>query len=105
MLGANVAMYVFSTVDRQSFDDLPKWQLKVTAECGPIQQMLVQSKTDLMDREVMTREEVESMAAKLGVRVFRASAKQNTNVLEGKAESAVGKVSEVLGSHHVLASL
>jgi GTPase SAR1 family protein len=48
--GAEAAVIAFSTTDRASFDAVPSWRRKVTAECGDIAMALVQNKVDLLDR-------------------------------------------------------
>lgn len=76
-------IYVFSTVDRDSFDDLPKWKRKVEEECGSICQVLVQNKIDLVDDAAMSRGEVEDMADYMNIRLFRSCVQDNVNVKEG----------------------
>lgn len=80
--GAGAVIYVFSTVDRASFDDLPKWQRKVEEECGRICHVLVQNKIDLIDDAAMSRSEVEDMADYLNIRLFRSCVQDNVNVNE-----------------------
>ncbi|OQR84932.1 ras family GTPase [Achlya hypogyna] len=80
--GAGAAVYVFSTVDRDSFEALPNWQQKVLDECGPLCQVLVQNKTDLMDQAAMTKDEVDCMKRELNLRLFRTSVQENINVDE-----------------------
>ncbi|KAF0682588.1 Aste57867_25295 [Aphanomyces stellatus] len=80
--GAGAVLYVFSTVDRDSFDALPSWQQKVKDECGSICQVLVQNKIDLVDDAVMTKAEVDDMKERLRVRLFRTSVQENHNVEE-----------------------
>ncbi|KAG6617643.1 Ras-related protein Rab-23 [Phytophthora cinnamomi] len=80
--GAGAVIYVFSTVDRASFDDLPKWRRKVEEECGQICSVLVQNKIDLEEDAAMTRDEVEDMADHLNMRLYRACVQDNVNVGE-----------------------
>ncbi|ETK87195.1 hypothetical protein F441_08477 [Phytophthora nicotianae CJ01A1] len=80
--GAGAVIYVFSTVDRASFDDLPKWKRKVEEECGKICSVLVQNKIDLEDDAAMTRDEVEDMADYLNMRLYRSCVQDNINVGE-----------------------
>ncbi|EGZ21521.1 hypothetical protein PHYSODRAFT_387258, partial [Phytophthora sojae] len=80
--GAGAVIYVFSTVDRASFDDLPKWRRKVEEECGQICSVLVQNKIDLEDDAKMTRDEVEDMADFLSMRLYRSCVQDNINVGE-----------------------
>ncbi|KAJ0393738.1 hypothetical protein P43SY_004710 [Pythium insidiosum] len=80
--GAGAVIYVFSTVDRDSFEDLPKWQRKVEEECGRISHVLVQNKVDLIDDAAMSRAEVEDMADYMRIRLFRSCVQDNVNVKE-----------------------
>lgn len=80
--GAGAAVLVFSTDDRDSFEALESWKRKVEDECGPIAMALVQNKIDLIDEARMTSDEVEAMARKLGLRLYRSCVKDNINVAE-----------------------
>eukprot|EP00499_Haloplacidia_sp_CaronLabIsolate_P006770 CAMPEP_0196771892 /NCGR_PEP_ID=MMETSP1104-20130614/1940_1 /TAXON_ID=33652 /ORGANISM="Cafeteria sp., Strain Caron Lab Isolate" /LENGTH=363 /DNA_ID=CAMNT_0042142023 /DNA_START=33 /DNA_END=1121 /DNA_ORIENTATION=+ len=80
--GADAAVLVFSTVDRDSFDALPTWKERVMNECGPITIVLVQNKMDLLDKAVVTPDEVEDMARTLQTKLFRSSVKDNMKVNE-----------------------
>ena len=53
-------------------------------ECGSILMALVQNKIDLIDESSVTPEEVESLAKKLKLHLFRTSVKENFNVDSGK---------------------
>ncbi|RHY30014.1 hypothetical protein DYB32_004688 [Aphanomyces invadans] len=82
--GAGAVVYVFSTVDRESFDALPSWQQKVLDACGSsICQVLVQNKVDLIDDAVMTKDEVNDMKDDMRVKLYRTSVQENKNVEEG----------------------
>jgi len=80
--GAGACIIAFSTVDRASFDAVEKWYQKVTAECGNIVMVLVQNKVDLMDDAQMTTNEVEHMAKKLRLKLYRTCVKDNLNIEE-----------------------
>mmetsp|Transcript_5161 Transcript_5161/g.13157 ORF Transcript_5161/g.13157 Transcript_5161/m.13157 type:complete len:240 (-) Transcript_5161:129-848(-) len=80
--GAGAAVIAFSTTDRDSFDAVPKWKEKVTREVGDIAMALVQNKVDLLDKAVVTSEEAEAMAKRLGLKFYRACVKENLNVSE-----------------------
>jgi Ras-related protein Rab-23 len=67
-------------VDRASFDALDNWSRKVRDECGDIPTLLVQNKVDLIDQAVMTPQEVEAAASKLGLTLYRMCVKENLNV-------------------------
>lgn len=82
--GAGAVIYVFSTTDRDSFEDLPKWQRKVEEECGRMTQVLVQNKIDLVDDAAMSRSEVEDMTDYMRIRLFRSCVQDNVNVKEGE---------------------
>ena len=78
--GAGACVLVFSTTDRASFEAVPKWVSKVQAEVGNIAMCLVQNKVDLIDDAVVTPDEAEDLARKLGTKFFRTSVKDNLNV-------------------------
>lgn len=80
--GAGACIIAFSTVDRASFDAVEKWYEKVTAECGNIVMVLVQNKVDLMDDAQMSQHEVEHVAKKLKLKLYRCCVKDNLNINE-----------------------
>lgn len=80
--GAGAAVLCFSTVDRDSFDVVEKWYEKILAECGKIVIVLVQNKVDLIEQAKMTSDEVEAIARKLGLKLYRTCVKDNLNVTE-----------------------
>lgn len=80
--GAGACAIVFSSTDRASFDAVEKWKRKVEDECGGVIMALVQNKCDLIDKAVVTPAEVEAMARKLGVKLYRTSVKEDLNVKE-----------------------
>jgi Ras-related protein Rab-23 len=75
-----VCIVVFSTVDRDSFNNVEKWIGKVLKECGQIPMVIVQNKTDLMDEAQVSKEEAEKLAHKLNLTLFRTCVKDNINV-------------------------
>ena len=86
--GAGAVLYVFSTTDAESFQAVEKWQGRVHAECGEdIVSVLVQNKVDLIDEAKMTASEVEELATRLKIKLYRTSVSQNLNVNEGKTLS------------------
>lgn len=80
--GAGAALFVFSTTDRASFEAVEEWTNKVKAECGDIAMAIVQNKIDLLDRAAVANEEVEALARRLKLRLYRTSVKDNLNVKE-----------------------
>ena len=78
-------MIAFSTTDRNSFDAVEMWKTKIEAECGDIAMALVQNKVDLADQAVASPEEVEGLARKLGLKLYRTCVKENLNVTEVSA--------------------
>jgi Ras-related protein Rab-23 len=78
--GAGACIIAFSTIDRDSFTAVEKWYEKVTAECGNIVIVLVQNKIDLMDDAKMSTHEVEHMAKKLKLKLYRTCVKDNLNI-------------------------
>jgi len=80
--GAGACILAFSTTDRASFDAIESWYHKVTDECGQISMCLVQNKVDLMDDAVMSPQEVEYIAKKLRLKLYRTCVKDDLNVSE-----------------------
>lgn len=80
--GAGACILAFSTTDRESFDAIESWHKKVTDECGNIVMVLVQNKVDLMDDAVMEAREVEYIAKKLRLKLYRTCVKDDLNVSE-----------------------
>jgi len=80
--GAGACILAFSTTDRASFDAVESWYHKVKDECGSIVMVLVQNKVDLMDSAVMESSEVESIANKLKLKLYRTCVKDDMNVSE-----------------------
>jgi Ras-related protein Rab-23 len=72
----------FSTTDRASFEAVAMWKSKVEAECGDIAVALVQNKVDLVDQAVVSATEVETLARKLGLKLYRTCVKEGINVTE-----------------------
>jgi len=90
--GAHGCVIAFSTVDRDSFEAVKKWKDKVEAEVGSIAMVLVQNKVDLIDKAVSSNEEVESLAKRLKLKLYRTCVSENLNV---------DKVFEYLGEQYV----
>jgi Ras-related protein Rab-23 len=80
--GASGCVIVFSTTDRDSFLAVRKWYAAAREECGNIPIILMQNKSDLIKEAVMTPQEVESLVMELGIKLYRASVKENLNVEE-----------------------
>lgn len=80
--GAGACILAFSTTDRDSFDAVESWYKKVQNECGNITMVLVQNKVDLMDEATMDSREVEFLAKKLRLKLYRTCVKDDLNVSE-----------------------
>ena len=81
--GAEGAVLVFSTTDRESFLNIEKWKKKVEFECGVIPMALVQNKVDLIEHRQIQSEEMDRMAKKLNLPLFFTSAKKNIGIDQG----------------------
>jgi len=99
--GSGAVVYVFSTTDKDSFLELERWQSRVEEECGDIVSVLVQNKIDLIDEAEVTKEEVEDLARRMKMRLYRTCVKDNilvddvfeyvaTQFIEQGGESALG---------------
>jgi len=95
--GADAVVYVFSTTDRESFLEIDRWRRKVEDECGTIVAVLVQNKTDLIDQAKMNSQEVEDLARRLNMKLYRTCVKDNVlvdDVFDYVAESFLKKGGE-----------
>lgn len=76
--GAGACIFVFSTTDRESFLEIEQWTKKVEEECGDgIIRVLVQNKIDLLDQAQVNASEVEQLAKKLQLKLYRICVKNN----------------------------
>jgi len=80
--GAGCCILAFSTTDRASFDAVESWHNKVRDECGNIVMVLVQNKVDLIEEAAMQAREVEYLAKKLKLKLYRTCVKDDLNVTE-----------------------
>lgn len=80
--GAGAAVIAFSTTDRASYEAVEMWKNKVEAECGDIAMALVQNKVDLIDQAVAGPDDVEALARRCGLKLYRTCVKENINVTE-----------------------
>jgi len=78
--GAQACVIVFSTTDRASFVAVENWKDKVEREVQNLPMVIVQNKVDQIEAAVMTPREVEDLARKLGLKLYRTCVKDNTNV-------------------------
>jgi len=79
--GAGAVIYVFSTTDRDSFLEIERWKGKVEAECGEgIVSCLVQNKIDLLEKATMQPAEVEDLAKRIAMKLYRVCVKDNVQV-------------------------
>lgn len=78
--GSGAVVYVFSTTDRDSFEEVERWQKKVVEECGDIVSVLVQNKIDLLEQAAVSSDEVEDLARRMGVKLYRTCVRDNVLV-------------------------
>jgi small GTP-binding protein len=79
--GAHMCILVCSATDRDSFESLLAWKHKVREECGAeILMVMVMNKMDLCGDFEVDRYEAEHVARMLGLRMFRTSVKNNSNI-------------------------
>ncbi|XP_025993068.1 ras-related protein Rab-23 isoform X2 [Solenopsis invicta] len=79
--GAHACVLAYSATDRDSFDAIPSWKLKVENECGEIPTVLVQNKIDLVDQSVIDPDEAERLGRALGCKLLRTSVKEDIGVM------------------------
>eukprot|EP00978_Attheya_sp_CCMP212_P008676 scaffold20415_cov42-Attheya_sp.AAC.1 len=74
-------LVVYDVTNRRSFESIPFWisQIEQHANNG-VKKTLVGTKCDLIDEKVVSTEEGESLAKRLGIAFIESSAKNNVNV-------------------------
>ncbi|KAJ1473800.1 small rab-related GTPase [Baffinella frigidus] len=77
---AQGCVIAFSSVDRASFEAVESWKAKVEAEVSDCAMVLVQNKVDLIDKAVASSEEVEELAKRLNLKLYRTCVSENLNV-------------------------
>ena len=81
--GSSACILAFSTIDRDSFNAVQKWQKKVNEQCGSIPTILVQTKLDLEGYQAkVTENDAKELADLLNITLFRISSKQDLRVKE-----------------------
>lgn len=78
--GAHACVLAYSATDRDSFDAIPSWKVKVENECGEIPTVLVQNKMDLVDECVIEPDEAERLSRSLACKLLRTSVKEDVGV-------------------------
>ncbi|EAN78254.1 small GTPase, putative [Trypanosoma equiperdum] len=96
-LDAAVAILVFSTDSSESFARIEMWKRCVERVCGSIPMVLCQTKFDLARQAAVVAEEVEKLAVKLQLPLFRVSTKDGFNVTQLFEYVAAMCVSEAPG--------
>ncbi len=78
--GSTGVIYVFSVIDRASFDHLSGWLEEARKNAGNVPGILIGNKSDLLDQRAVTREEAEAFAQQAGLKYIETSAKLDENV-------------------------
>lgn len=92
---SSVAVVVYDTTNKNSFNNCDKWIEDVRSERGSdVIIMLVGNKTDLADKRQVSTEEGEAKAKLLGVLFVETSAKSNHNI-----KQMFRKIAESLPGH------
>lgn len=87
--GSTGVIYVFSVIDRSSFDHLVGWLEEARKNAGNVPGILIGNKTDLPDQREVSREEAEAYAAQHGLTYLETSAKLDENVGDAFQQVAV----------------
>jgi len=73
----------FSLTDKKSFENIESWLSQIKEEAGDdVTLLLVGNKADVVDKRMVTPEEIEKLKEKTKVMYFETSAKDGTNVEE-----------------------
>lgn len=78
--GSTGVIYVYSVIDRASYDHLVGWMEETRKNAGNIPGILIGNKADLADQRVVSYEEGKAYADSLGLRYIETSAKLDQNV-------------------------
>jgi Ras-related protein Rab-6A len=79
--GASAAIILFDITNRESFNDVNNWLDLIEGSAGKIVKMLVGSKYDLVDKRVITDDEIKSFVEKKYFNLFTySSSKTGKNV-------------------------
>jgi small GTP-binding protein len=78
--GAEGALCVCDITNRDTLDELKYWIRSMESITGKIPVVFVGNKCDLVDKQVITRQELERFATAYGARAFLTSAKTGENV-------------------------
>lgn len=87
--GSTGVIYVFSVIDRASFEHLVGWLEEARKNAGNVPGILIGNKTDLLDQREVSREEAETYAAQTGLKYIETSAKLDENVGDAFQQVAV----------------
>ncbi|MFX0169582.1 MAG: GTP-binding protein [Candidatus Hodarchaeota archaeon] len=87
--GSTGVIYVFSVIDRASFDHLSGWLEEARKNAGNVPGILIGNKSDLSDQRMVSREEAEDFAAQTGLAYLETSAKLDENVGDAFRQIAV----------------
>ncbi len=87
--GSTGVIYVFSVIDRSSFEHLVGWLEEARKNAGNVPGILIGNKTDLLDQREVSREEAEAYAAQAGLKYIETSAKLDENVGDAFQQAAV----------------
>jgi len=80
--GASGALIVFSITDKESFNNIKKWNEKILSECDTIPTFLIMNKIDLINQSVVSEQQCLAVAAELKLPLYKTSAKDNLLVNE-----------------------
>lgn len=87
--GSTGVIYVFSVIDRSSFEHLVGWLEEARKNAGNVPGILIGNKTDLLEQREVSREEAEAYAAQAGLKYIETSAKLDENVGDAFQQVAV----------------
>ncbi len=81
-IGAHGVFFVYDITSWESFNDVQEWKDEVDRNLDKYKSLLVANKTDLALERVVSTEEGQEMAAKLGMDYIETSVKLNRSVNE-----------------------
>ncbi|MEX2707348.1 MAG: ArgE/DapE family deacylase [Candidatus Freyrarchaeum guaymaensis] len=78
--GSKGGVIVFDLTDLKSFQNVPMWQKELFSVCGEVPVVIIGNKNDLASERVVSREEAERLARRLGAPYIETSAKTGDKV-------------------------
>lgn len=94
--GAFAVVYVFDLTRRDSFESIEEWKKEAERYTGDVPRLLLGNKVDLAEQRVISKQEGEDLAKKIGAHYYETSAKDAINI-----DKAFYELNETLMDIHI----